>query len=468
LLLGRYALHEELARGGMATVHVGRLRGVAGFTRTVAIKRLHPQFARDPEFVAMLMDEARLAGQIHHPHVVPVVDVVALDGELLLVMDFVRGVSLSKLLTAERAHGGRLPPRLAVRIACDVLSGLHAAHEQVNEHGEPLGIVHRDVSPQNVMVGSDGSARVIDFGVAKAVRRVQSTRDGQVKGKICYMAPEQVRALEVDRRTDVYAVAAVLWEMLAGRRLYQAEDDAALIYQVLEARRPALRTLAAGLPAGLEAAIEKGLSLEPGDRFATAATMEEHLEAMLAPAAERDVARWVSERAGAMLERQAELVCSVEASVEPSPVRALGTPMRRESEDGPAGVAVATSESEPSTDTTSASAVDARVGMRASTALIGFLAIALVVSMVFIAVLAGRGGAAASAPSLMATSSEAPAAPAPSPSATWASASVPEASVSAPVLSPAEAEVRDRGGRGQPRGLPTEVVPPKKKKDYGF
>ena len=155
-VVGRYALYGEIAAGGMATVHFGRLLGPVGFSRTVAIKRLHPQFAKDPEFVSMFLDEARLAARIRHPNVVPTLDVVATQGELFLVMDYVQGESLSKLIRIAREQGGCIPGRITAGILVGALHGLHAAHEAKNERGEPLGIVHRDISPQNVLVGSDG------------------------------------------------------------------------------------------------------------------------------------------------------------------------------------------------------------------------------------------------------------------------------------------------------------------------
>src|SRR5262249_30807867 len=162
----------------MATVHFGRLLGPVGFSRTVAIKRLHAHFAADPEFVSMFLDEARLAARIRHPNVVPTLDVVATAGELFLVMDYVPGETLSRLIAASNAQRRWIPLPIAAAMACGVLHGLHAAHEAKSERGAPLGIVHRDVSPQNLLVGTDGVPRVLDFGVAKAAGRLQTTRDG--------------------------------------------------------------------------------------------------------------------------------------------------------------------------------------------------------------------------------------------------------------------------------------------------
>src|SRR5215472_1683440 len=231
LVFGRYRLHGVIASGGMATVHYGRLLGPVGFARTVAIKRLHAQFAQDPEFVAMFVDEARLAARIHHPNVVQTLDVVMEGGELLLVMDYVPGESLAHCLRALISVRTPIPADIVSAIGCAVLHGLHAAHEATGDTGQPLLIVHRDVSPQNVLVGADGVPRLIDFGVARAEGRVQLTREGQLKGKLAYMAPEQLRGTgEVDRRTDVYAAGVVLWETLTRERLFGGDNQGLVMH----------------------------------------------------------------------------------------------------------------------------------------------------------------------------------------------------------------------------------------------
>src|SRR5580698_2040686 len=203
-IVGRYAIYGEIAAGGMATVHFGRLLGPVGFTRTVAIKQLYPHFARDAEFVAMFLDEARLAARIRHPNVIQTIDVVADNGELFLVMDYVESEPVSRLIRLARGMGEPIPLRIATSIVCGALHGLHAAHEATSDRGESLGIVHRDVSPQNILVGIDGVPLVIDFGVAKAIGRAHTTRDGNLKGKVSYMAPEQLEG-RATRRSDIFA-----------------------------------------------------------------------------------------------------------------------------------------------------------------------------------------------------------------------------------------------------------------------
>jgi len=321
-VIGRYALFDEIAAGGMATVHIGRLRGPVGFSRTVAIKRLHPQYAKDPEFVAMFLDEARLAARIRHPNVVPTLDVVALDQELFLVMEYVQGESLSRMIKASRTHDTEMPLNIVTTIMTGVLHGLHAAHEARTEHGEPLSIVHRDVSPQNVLVGVDGVPRVLDFGVAKAAFRAQSTRDGQIKGKIAYMPPEQIRAEQVDRRCDVYAAAAVLWEAVTRARLYKAESDAALLAKVLFEPPPLPSAFVPDIPPELERIIMRGLAREPDKRYATAREMALELETCLPVASASALGGWVERLAGEALASRARRISDIESTSSAAAVRA--------------------------------------------------------------------------------------------------------------------------------------------------
>ena len=249
--IGRYGIYGKIASGGMASVHFGRLLGAVGFSRTVAIKRLHPHLAEDPEFLATMIDEARMAARIHHPNVVPTLDVVSADGELLVVMEYVRGESLSRLLRAEVGSGRRVPLPIASAIVIGALHGLHAAHEATSDRGTPLGIVHRDVSPQNLLVGIDGLARVIDFGVAKAAGRLQTTRDGVLKGKMAYMAPEQLAGREAPRAADVYGMGVVLWETLAGTRRARHEGAVGRARRALRLGEGDGRDSASGRAAGV-------------------------------------------------------------------------------------------------------------------------------------------------------------------------------------------------------------------------
>jgi eukaryotic-like serine/threonine-protein kinase len=299
----------------MATVHCGCLVGPAGFSRTVAIKRLHAAYAKDPEFVAMFLDEARLAARIRHPNVVPTLDVVAREGELFLVMDYVQGESLARLVRASSAARQPIPVEIVSSIVCSVLLGLHAAHEATNDQGEPLSIVHRDVSPQNVLVGSDGVARVLDFGVAKAAGSIHTTRDGQVKGKLAYMAPEQLRAGTVDRRTDVFAVGILLWEALTLERLFSDESEGRVVTNVLERPIPRPSASAADLPKGLDEVVLRALERKQAKRYATAREMANAVEACIPMASPTRVAAWVEGLVGEVLAERARTLARIESDV---------------------------------------------------------------------------------------------------------------------------------------------------------
>jgi eukaryotic-like serine/threonine-protein kinase len=319
----------------MATVHLARLLGPVGFARTVAIKRLHPHLAKDPEFVGMFLEEARLAARVRHPNVVSTLDVVSEDGELFLVMEYIAGESLSRLIRKTREAGDRVPPRYAVGIMCGALDGLHAAHEALSEKGSPLGIVHRDVSPQNVHMGIDGVPRVLDFGIAKATNRVQETRTDQIKGKVAYMSPEQLAKGAIDRRADVYSASVVLWETLTGARLFKADDIPSLVYSIIndEVRPPS--ALVPDLPKGLDEIVMRGLDREAHNRWPSARAMAEALEKVLVPAPPREIGEWVRHAAGEALEYRMELCNRIESETSHS----IPPPLRSDSPSAPVEVA---------------------------------------------------------------------------------------------------------------------------------
>jgi len=317
-VLGRYAIYDAIASGGMATVHYGRLLGPVGFSRTVAIKRLHPQFAQDPEFVTMFLDEARLAGRIRHPNVVATLDVVATSNEIFLVMDYVHGESLARIVGEVTSRGELIPLPIALRIATDALQGLHAAHEARDERGMPLNIVHRDISPQNILVGVDGSARLVDFGVAKAAGQGQTTREGQIKGKLGYMAPEQLRAGRVTRQTDVHAFATVLWEMICGRRLFAGETEADTIGRVVQHVIPSVSEYVPDIDPEVDVVLKKGLSESLEGRYATARDMCIALGSCGTAASTMQVADWVQAQVHDLIESRAQVVSAIERNQEHS------------------------------------------------------------------------------------------------------------------------------------------------------
>jgi serine/threonine-protein kinase len=313
-VVGRYAIYGKIASGGMASVHFGRLIGGAGFSRTVAIKKLHPHLAEDPEFLSTMIDEARLAARIHHPNVVPTLDVVSTDGELLLVMEYVRGEALSRLVKVEASRNRLVPLSITSAIVLGALHGLHAAHEATSDRGERLNIVHRDVSPQNILVGVDGLARVIDFGIAKAAGRLQMTREGTVKGKIAYMSPEQLGGADVTRAADIYAMGVVLWEALTGKRLFQADSDAALAVMVVGGANEPPSAHVGGIPPSLDALVMKALARTPQRRFETAREMAELLTRIVPPALPTDVGEWCADAAFESLEKRGLMLSEIESS----------------------------------------------------------------------------------------------------------------------------------------------------------
>ena len=278
LRAGRYELLDTIASGGMATVYLGRAVGAGGFERLVAIKTMHPHLSSEPEFVAMFLDEARLAARIRHPNVVGTIDIQQDELGLLLVMDFIEGPSMSQVTRALGKQKKTMPLDITVRIMLDVLAGLHAAHELSGAAGEPLNVVHRDVSPQNILVGVDGIARIMDFGVARAESRISTTKGGDAKGKVSYMAPEQAVQKEMDRRVDIYAAGVVFWEFLVGHRLLRGDNDMIVMHQIFHATHPSPHESVDAIPRELSDVVMRAISRERDDRYPTMAAFAEAVD----------------------------------------------------------------------------------------------------------------------------------------------------------------------------------------------
>ncbi|MBN9165417.1 MAG: protein kinase [Myxococcales bacterium] len=270
--VGRYVLGPEIASGGMASVHLGRMLGRGGFGKTVAMKRLHAQYGRDPEFMTLFQDEARVTSALTHANIVMTLDVLEELDELYLVMEYVHGASLSQILR-RLADQNPVPLRIGVGIIAAMLDGLHAAHEATDENGEALDIIHRDVSPQNVLVSFQGVAKIADFGISRAAGRVHSTGDGSVKGKISYMAPEQLLGTPLTAQTDIYAAGVVLWETITGRRLIDFDSMAENMRAVLDLAIAAPSELSVDVPHELDAVVMRAVERAPADRFVSARDM---------------------------------------------------------------------------------------------------------------------------------------------------------------------------------------------------
>jgi len=276
--LGRYELIRRLAIGGMAELYLARSTGIAGFEKLVALKRILPQYAEADDFVAMFLDEARLAATIHHSNVAQVYDIGSDADGLYFTMEYVHGVDLRAIVSTVVKRGELVPLEHALAIAIGAAAGLHAAHELTAPDGAPLSLVHRDVSPSNVLVSYGGCVKIIDFGVVKAARRQTETRAGTLKGKIAYMSPEQCMGADLDRRSDVFSLGILLWEMTTGVRLFAAESEYALLRQIVDHDAPRPSTVRADYPADLEAIVMRALSRSRDDRYATAQELQLALE----------------------------------------------------------------------------------------------------------------------------------------------------------------------------------------------
>jgi len=317
--LGRYEVLSRLASGGMAVVYVANAQGAAGFERLVAIKVLHANLAYEEEFIRMFLDEARLAARIRHPNVVATIDISDTpEAGYYLVMEYVEGDHLGALLSTAHKLDERLPIPVVLRIVIDALGGLGAAHELRDDDGKRLNLVHRDVSPHNVMVGADGTSRLTDFGVAKAEDRLTHTRDGQVKGKLAYMAPEQASQGTCDARSDLFAMGIILWECVTGRRMFRAESTAATLNKLLHDEIAPPSAVDPEL-APLDPLLRRALARDPAARFQSAEEMIEAIEETAGSVGgvspRRAVAKAVERYASEKLERDRRVVESARQAV---------------------------------------------------------------------------------------------------------------------------------------------------------
>jgi serine/threonine-protein kinase len=317
--LGSYTKVCPLADGGMGTVEVV-LRREQRFARLYAIKRLHPHMRGDPDLRAMFLDEARIAGLLRHPNVVSVLD-VGEDGDgPFLVMDYIDGLSLGNLLAVASAQRERLPVQVCLQIARDVARGLHCAHELCGLDGQPLGLVHRDVSPMNVLVGYDGTVRITDFGVAKALGQSVLTGTGVLKGKISYMSPEQLRFDEIDRRADLFGLGTTLYEMLAGERLYQSKAGVEGARRILTEPAPDVGEVRSDVPPELVQLLFELLAKEADHRPPDAAAVEKRIQAivveLMAEEGPIDVGEFVRELAAPLREAQKQKIAQALAAAE--------------------------------------------------------------------------------------------------------------------------------------------------------
>jgi serine/threonine protein kinase len=270
--IGRYEIVQRLGHGGMATVYLCRATGSAGFEKLVAIKVIHPHLAAEPEFVEMFLEEARIAAKIQSPHVAGILDLGEDEGLYYMVMEYIDGETLSALLRQLRPRGEYLPLAVVLQIAVDACEGLVGVHELRDPDGQPYGLVHRDMSPQNLMVGFDGWIKIVDFGLVKATGK-HHTHTGHLRGKLAYMSPEQARGKPVNASADLFALGVVLWELLTGKRLFAGETDAETLERVTRCELPSLAEQRRDLPADIEPILRRALARDPADRYVTADSM---------------------------------------------------------------------------------------------------------------------------------------------------------------------------------------------------
>lgn len=298
----RYTFLRRLAVGGMGELLLARAEAPGGVQKLVAIKRVRPEYATDAEFVKMFLNEARLAATLDHPNVVRTYDLVEEAGNFLMVMEYLHGESLGTLLNKVVSAGRRVPLSHIVTIVLGIAAGLHCAHERRGVDGRPLDIVHRDLSPGNIFVTYEGGVKLLDFGIAKATSRTSITIGPSRKGKVSYMSPEQCVGEQVDRRSDIFALGVVMWELSTGQRLFKGDNEFAIMNQVTTINAPSPRTAAPDLPTPLVEIIDKALRRDPAERFQTALALHDELEAFaradgLLPSA-IELSRWVEQTCG--------------------------------------------------------------------------------------------------------------------------------------------------------------------------
>ena len=281
--LGKYKLVATLGQGGMADVYLAVSGGpVAGFSKLAVVKKVRAHLAEDAEFIAMMLEEARVSARLNHPNVVQVHDVDVVDGEYFLAMEFLDGQPLHRLLHRAAKTKTSISADARYLVLADMLRGLHYAHDLADYDGAPLNIVHRDVNPQNVFVMYTGSVKLVDFGIAKAEGRKNETKQGFVRGKIRYMSPEQVRGRRIDRRTDIFAAGVMLWQAATGKRFWGARDDESIVNALVSSTYNASpRRIAPDVPETIDAICRKALAPDASDRYATAAEMLSDLETFL-------------------------------------------------------------------------------------------------------------------------------------------------------------------------------------------
>ncbi len=320
---GKYTIFARLGSGGMADALLAMLHGDLGFQKLVVLKRMHSSLGRDSHFVRMFLDEARLAARLSHPNVVATSEVGEIDGHYFIAMEYLEGLSLDRIVRKYIQLGGGIPLGFLFRVLCDCLEGLHHAHELRDFGGQALGVVHRDVTPSNLFVTSDGMAKVLDFGIAKAATHDEATRTGMLKGKLAYMSPEQFYSDPVDRRADLWSMGVLIWEMVTGRRLFKGNNDAVTYQNIVSMEIPPVGGYRPDAPPEIDDVIARALQRDRNERYQDAEAMRRDMERILASSlgafSRAEVASMMRVTFGEVLEENRE---TIRAFASPSPPRA--------------------------------------------------------------------------------------------------------------------------------------------------
>jgi serine/threonine-protein kinase len=307
---GRYQLLKKLATGGMAQIYLARQLGMEGFEKLVVVKRILPHLAENEEFIGMFLQEARIAARLSHPNVVQIYDLGAQDDSYFIAMEYIHGEDVRRVWKRAEELGTPIPVPLICRVIIEACAGLDYAHKRADQQGRPLNIVHRDVSPQNILVSFEGHVKIVDFGIAKAADQATVTRSGVLKGKYSYMSPEQAGGQPVDCRTDVFALGVVMYELLTGARLFKRANDILTLNAVTECRIEPPSRVNPALPPALDEILMRALAKEPEDRFAEARQLAAALEAWLLaeklPSSSAHLAEFMTSLYADRLAREAE------------------------------------------------------------------------------------------------------------------------------------------------------------------
>jgi serine/threonine-protein kinase len=296
--LGRYEILAPVGSGGMAAIYLAKIAGPAGFEKPLALKVIHSHLVEDDQFVQMFFDEARIASQLQHPNIVQIFELGEHEGIYFIAMEYLRGETVGAVIQRVTSSPNRMmDPRVACHIMMEASEGLQYAHELTTLDGQPLRLVHRDISPQNLFVTYSGTVKLMDFGIARAVGLAHSTRPGSLKGKFSYMAPEQVRGLDLDSRSDIFSMGVVLWEMLTGRRLFKGRNDLESLRLAGDAKYVPVGQVRTGIPPELDRVLARALAREPGDRYTSALELHTDLgivaERLGSPISTHELATWM-------------------------------------------------------------------------------------------------------------------------------------------------------------------------------